>query len=326
MSRDHDHGGAEAEPSAELSRLREQATDARTVLATLQKEVGDAGRRLNGTHAERLLETNERLVLAMLRAQTDGEDKARTLLELAKSVDTDPLTGLPNRTLLNDRFARAIAIARRHETRLALLFIDLDGFKQVNDNYGHPAGDAVLKVVSNALTNAVRASDTVSRHGGDEFLILLSDISQQSDAAIAAEKVISALAAPARFGSHSFQIRASIGISLFPDDGEDADTIIANADAAMYRAKRHAPGRFAFFDKSPPIFAPLSDGPVDMRVPTRHELVISEHESWHAELREANEQLVLSALRAKELQLVAEMEREQLQIELTQIRHLLRND
>ena len=94
----------------------------------------------------------------------------------------------------------------------------------------------------------------------------------------------------------------------------------------MYRAKRHAPGRFAFFDKSPPIFAPPSDGPVDMRVPTRHELVTSEHESWHAELREANEQLVLSALRAKELQLVAEMEREQLQIELTQIRHLLRND
>ena len=326
MSRDHEHSDDGQEVPADIARRREQATDARTVLASLQQEVGKANRRLSGTQAARLLETNERLVLAMLRAQAEGEDKARALLELSKSVETDPLTGLPNRTLLNDRFTRAIAHARRHETRLALMFFDLDGFKKVNDNYGHPVGDELLKVVAGALTKTVRASDTVARHGGDEFLILLSDVSQQSDAAITAEKVIAALSKPTRVGPHLFQVRASIGISLFPDDGDDADTIIANADAAMYRAKRQTPGRFAFFDKSPPAYTPLPPGEVDMRVPTRHELVIAEHERWHADLREANEQLVLSALRAKELQLVAEMEREQLQVELTQIHHLLRHD
>ena len=326
MNRDHEQRDAGHEVPADIARMREQATDARTVLALLQQEVGNADRRLSSTHAERLLETNERLVLAMLRAQAEGEDKTRALLELSKSVETDPLTGLPNRTLLNDRFTRAIANARRHESRLALMFFDLDGFKQINDNYGHHVGDELLKVVAGALTHTVRASDTVSRHGGDEFLILLTDVSQQADAAIAAEKVISALATPTRVGSHLFQVRASIGISLFPDDGDDADTIIANADAAMYRAKRQTPGRFAFFDKSPAAYVPLPPGEADTSVPSRHELVIAEHERWHADLREANEQLVLSALRAKEMQLVAEMERQQLQIELTQIRHLLRHD
>ena len=134
---------------------------------------------------------------------------------------------------------------------LALLFLDLDHFKPINDSLGHALGDEVLKAVAQRLAAAVREADTVSRYGGDEFLILLSEVSQPADAELIAGKLIAAIAEPCRVGGHVLQLSASIGISLYPDDGEDIDLLIRKADNAMYRAKRHGPGSYALHGQAP---------------------------------------------------------------------------
>jgi diguanylate cyclase (GGDEF)-like protein len=194
----------------------------------------------------RLVEANEQLVLAALRAQAEAHAARQALQELSRSAGLDALTSLPNRMLLLDRFARAIAVARRHRRSLALLFLDLDDFKRINDTFGHAAGDRVLKLVSQRLVSAVRDADTVSRHGGDEFVILLAEVARPSDAALIADKLLAALALPAQLGDHVVRLAASIGIGIYPEDGEDADTLIDRADRAMFRAKRQGRGSFAF--------------------------------------------------------------------------------
>jgi len=149
----------------------------------------------------------------------------------------DHLTGLPNIALLGERLDHAIATAYRHCSRIALLFIDLDGFKQINDAHGHLAGDELLKSVATRLGSCVRATDTVCRRGGDEFVILLSELACQQDAAHLAEKVLAALSAPHVVDYIPMGIGASIGISIYPDDSDDVTRLIQCADAAMYRAK-----------------------------------------------------------------------------------------
>lgn len=316
-----------AELSSEIGALKAQALDARAVLTSLQQELVEADRQLGESSALRLRDTNERLVVSMLRTQAENELSTRALRVASRSAELDPLTQLPNRTLLHDRFTQAIANARRHGTRLALLFLDLNEFKQVNDTLGHSIGDQVLQHVAESLSSLVRASDTVSRHGGDEFLILLSDVAHTSDAAIIAEKIIAAIAAPYRIGVHVLQLATSIGVSFFPDDGDDVETLIARADAAMYRAKRLPAGGIVFHDDSPGYDeAPSTDFDMARRVTSRQELAIAEHERWHADLREANEQLVLAALRAKELQLAAELEQARLKAELQVARTVQRGD
>lgn len=159
----------------------------------------------------------------------------------------DTLTNLPNRTLLQNRLDHAIKVAEREGTRLALLFIDLDRFKVINDSLGHLVGDALLKQAAQRLTQAVRASDTVSRQGGDEFVILAA-IDHIADAAHIAEKVVADMGKEFGIGEHHLNAGASIGISIFPQDGNDAATILRNADVAMYAAKAAGRGTFRFFD------------------------------------------------------------------------------
>ena len=168
-------------------------------------------------------------------------------LQLSHLAAHDLLTDLPNRTLLNDRLSQAIASARRQRHRLAVLFLDLDRFKQINDTLGHEIGDGLLQSVARRLVESVRRSDTVSRQGGDEFVLLLSRVDEAEDAAASVQKVIKALAVPLDVDGHRLHVTASIGLSMYPDDGQDADTLIRNADLAMYRAKERGRNVYQFY-------------------------------------------------------------------------------
>ncbi len=152
----------------------------------------------------------------------------------------DALTGLPNRLLFNDRLTQAISLARRDSCQFALLYLDLDKFKPVNDSLGHAAGDELLKSVAARLRHEIRESDTVARVGGDEFAIILADIARSEDARTVAEKINATLSSPFQLGSEgkSVEIGASIGIAIYPTEGQDADELVKVADAAMYRAKQ----------------------------------------------------------------------------------------
>src|ERR1700680_4226093 len=134
---------------------------------------------------------------------------------------------------MSDRFAQAMAAARRHQQQLAVLFVDVDRFKHINDSLGHAIGDELLLSLAGRLVASVRGSDTVSRQGGDEFVILLSAIAQAEDAARSATKILTALGMPHRVGGHDLQITVSAGIGIYPDDGTDAETLVKNADIAM---------------------------------------------------------------------------------------------
>jgi len=160
----------------------------------------------------------------------------------------DFLTDLPNRMLLNDRLTQAVSLARRRGLSLAVLFLDLDRFKHVNDSLGHVIGDTLLKSVARRLATCVRSSDTVSRQGGDEFVVLLSEIKHADDAAASAQKIIAALVAPHEVADHQLHITVTIGISIFPADGRDAETMIKCADTAMYHAKESGRNNYQFFE------------------------------------------------------------------------------
>ena len=149
----------------------------------------------------------------------------------------DALTGLANRRLFQEHLSLALALAQRRENIVAVLFLDLDHFKVINDSLGHSIGDALLQHVAGRLKNAVREGDTVARVGGDEFTIVLQELKNAQEAAIVAQKVLRTIAAPMDISGHRLYITTSIGITLFPNDGEDAETLLKNADAAMYRAK-----------------------------------------------------------------------------------------
>jgi diguanylate cyclase (GGDEF)-like protein/PAS domain S-box-containing protein len=159
----------------------------------------------------------------------------------------DFLTGLPNRVLLIERISQAITQANRHGKRLALLFIDLDNFKRINDLLGHAAGDRLLRLVAKRLAACVRAMDTLCRQGGDEFVMLLTEIEQPQDAARVVEKLRAALAVPYRIGRHDLRVTLSMGISVFPDDGFDADSLMQKADTAMFHAKASGRDSYLFF-------------------------------------------------------------------------------
>jgi diguanylate cyclase (GGDEF)-like protein/PAS domain S-box-containing protein len=159
----------------------------------------------------------------------------------------DALTGLPNRTLLQDRLAKAIAGARRRKDKVALLFLDLDGFKDINDSLGHSVGDLLLQEVAERLRKFAREQDTVARVGGDEFLLVLSSVKEIPDAAVAAERLREAMTAGFVVQGHSLNVGCSIGISIFPEHGADGKTLIKNADSAMYSAKNNGRNNFRFF-------------------------------------------------------------------------------
>jgi diguanylate cyclase (GGDEF)-like protein/PAS domain S-box-containing protein len=168
-------------------------------------------------------------------------------LEMIHSAHHDFLTGLPNRMLLSDRVNQVISLAQRHGKKVAVLFLDLDGFKHINDSLGHAVGDKLLQSIAECLVDCVRGSDTVSRQGGDEFVVLLSEVEHSEDAAITARRMLQAVAEVHPVGQHDLHITTSIGLSVFPDDGLDAETLIKNADTAMYQAKENGRQSFQFF-------------------------------------------------------------------------------
>ncbi|HUF86623.1 MAG TPA: EAL domain-containing protein [Thermohalobaculum sp.] len=169
-------------------------------------------------------------------------------LQMSHSASHDTLTGLPNRALLNERIAFAIALASRHKKRLAVLFLDLDGFKHVNDSLGHTTGDRLLKAIGQRLVDCVRGTDTVCRLGGDEFVVLLSEIERAEDPAITATRILEAVAEPYAIDPHDIHVTTSLGISVYPDDGLDAESLVRNADTAMYQAKAMGRRTHRFFE------------------------------------------------------------------------------
>jgi diguanylate cyclase (GGDEF)-like protein/PAS domain S-box-containing protein len=167
--------------------------------------------------------------------------------KMAHLAHHDYLTDLPNRVLLNDRIAQAIVRAERNGTTLAVLFLDLDNFKHINDSLGHATGDKLLQSVAQRLLTCVRSSDTVSRQGGDEFVVLLSEDKYAEDAALTADKILAALAVPHSVAGHELHVTTSIGISVYPADAKNAETLLKNADTAMYQAKEKGRNNYQFF-------------------------------------------------------------------------------
>jgi len=169
-------------------------------------------------------------------------------VQMSYAAEHDFLTNLPNRLLLNDRIGQAIALASRNEARVAIMFLDLDGFKHINDSLGHPIGDKLLQLMANRLLGCVRPSDTVSRQGGDEFVIMLAEMVHPASFVSVAGRLLDAVAEVCHIDSNDLHLTASIGVSIYPDDGLDAETLLKNADTAMYQAKEGGRQSYRFFE------------------------------------------------------------------------------
>lgn len=243
------------------------ATELSSVNSTLEKELASGlpqpalERALEQSHAvedkvqvcaDGLTQVNQALKAEIGERQLlerELETAHREAAAIRLAALHDPLTSLPNRSLFNDRLEHGLAQAKRHGWTLAVMFIDLDGFKRINDEHGHSAGDQLLQAVASRLKNMTRDDDTVSRHGGDEFLFLLMELRQASDATGIAEKIIARVSEPCEVeveaGVISVSVRCSVGISIFPRNGSTSAALIASADKAMYQAKR-AGGGYAY--------------------------------------------------------------------------------
>jgi diguanylate cyclase len=249
-----------------------------------------------------LREANAQLLRAALEAASLTKLAVREYAALARTSSRDALTHTPDRALMQDRLEQAVSLARRRGNRIAVFFIDLDDFKQINDTLGHAAGDEALRLVARRLEAVVRDSDTVSRHGGDEFLVLLTDVGQPSDATAVAASVLAALAEPAQVSGHAIVLSASLGVAIFPDDGDDVDSLVARADAAMYQAKYAGGQRFICCrDPHAPGAAPAGGGNGASRhARERKHSHTVEHSAGYRELREANARLESAARSAHE--------------------------
>jgi diguanylate cyclase (GGDEF)-like protein len=213
-------------------------------IEAVRRKVQDASEKLTALNRALTDEVRDRnMVDHQLAAAIEQEEGARN------AALHDNLTGLANRALFNDRLEHGIAQAKRHRRILAVMFVDLDNFKSINDTYGHQAGDAVLRTIANRLKHNTREDDTVSRYGGDEFLYLLTQIHEQKDIAMIAVKILNAIQAPCNVSVRDDIVipclEASIGISIFPKDGATANALIKSADQAMYGAKEKKSG-YAF--------------------------------------------------------------------------------
>ncbi|HEY0856918.1 MAG TPA: diguanylate cyclase [Albitalea sp.] len=315
-----------AEAERKLAALQAQTDAVRAELARLRLDLAQVQQEFSETRAVQLLEANEQLLLAALKADVIARTAVGELDELTRSGQRDALTDMPNRMSMGERLDSAIAMARRHDKHVGVLFVDLDGFKEINDTLGHSAGDEVLRTASQRLASAVRESDTVSRYGGDEFVVLLPDMAKASDVAPIAEKMLRALAVPARVGDRELPLSASIGVAVFPEDGQDAPTLVSRADAAMYRAKRTGGHAYAFH--ADPIAGesePAAARPSAEAASERDRCAPPAQTPRQRDLREANEQLVIAALTAQELERqVEQMHARQIKF-LAMVAHELRN-
>ena len=179
--------------------------------------------------------------------QAEIADRRQAESRAQHLADHDALTGLPNRRLLEDRLTQALALSQRNREQTAVMFVDLDRFKAINDSVGHAAGDLMLKEIAERLVKQLRVVDTICRIGGDEFVVVLPEIRRASDVANVARKIIETVSQPIPAADRELQISTSIGISVFPEDGRDAETLIRNADAAMYHAKESGRANYQFF-------------------------------------------------------------------------------
>ena len=190
---------------------------------------------------------NERLEKEHKALLLSTEKLKRANIKLKTLAHFDSLTGLPNRELFYDGLSQAIEKAKRHKNELALLFVDLDRFKQINDSLGHSLGDKVLQAVAARLNHCIRKDDSLARLGGDEFIILMDDLEKGENASLLAQKIIDSLAEPIYIDEHTFYVTASIGISLYPQDDKDLHTLLRYADTAMYKAKKEGKNNFQFY-------------------------------------------------------------------------------
>lgn len=308
-----------------LAGLAVQIDAMQAVLVRLLQDVVHADARDDTRRAQQVAAVNENLIVAALTSRDEAEANARALEELMQSSRLDPLTGLPDRRTLLDHFMQATAAARRHGGRCALLFIDIDQFKALNDRFGHAAGDAVLRLVAGRLTSAVREVDTVCRYGGDEFVAVLSELAEPGDVTAVAQKLAAVIAEPAEVGGQTLRVSASIGVAIYPDDGDTFDVLLTHADAAMYAAKRalspvqdgeHESGSGPSLDRDAPLGHPGRAQPGAPLSATDRRL---------AQLREANEHLVVAALSAQELHAAAERARQRQASFLAAVAEELRN-
>ncbi|MHB8914634.1 MAG: diguanylate cyclase domain-containing protein [Thiobacillus sp.] len=198
-------------------------------------------------HVQQLQEMNEHLNLATIEARTLAKEIEKGRSRMAHLAQHDALTDLPNRILLSDRLTQAISLADRHGKQFALMFLDLDRFKEINDSLGHAVGDQLLQSVAKRLTGVVRSSDTVCRLGGDEFIILLAEIEHPGDAEFSAENILAALKESHRIDQFELQVTVSIGISIYPQHGQNMESLVKHADAAMYQAKAFGRNNYQFF-------------------------------------------------------------------------------
>ena len=192
-------------------------------------------------------ERTEELQAANQRLQAEISDRRQAETRAQHLADHDALTGLPNRRLLEDRLTQALAASQRNRKQTAVMFVDLDRFKAINDSLGHAVGDLVLKEVAERLVKQLRVVDTICRMGGDEFVVVLPEIKRSSDAAHVAAKILETVAQPISVEDRELNLTPSVGISVFPDDGRDAESLIRNADAAMYHAKETGRANYQFF-------------------------------------------------------------------------------
>ncbi len=233
-----------------LVKLREKEAGLRSTELALLKEKAALDE-----HVLKLQAANENLVVATLNAHSLAEEIDKAKIQMAHLAQHDALTDLPNRILLNERLVQSIALTHRQGKRLAVMFMDLDRFKYINDSLGHAVGDQLLQSVAKRLTESVRSTDTVCRLGGDEFVILLADVEHAEDAARSAQKILDVLNVTHRIEHFELHVTASIGISIYPDNGQDADTLIKNADTAMYQAKEGGRNHYQFFEQNMTVVA-----------------------------------------------------------------------
>jgi len=231
---------ADAEPNA-LRLLRKVSPDLPIVVLTDTANEDETHRHAGATDCL----SRDRLDAYWLRKYLLRISASRAAI--AADAQHDALTNLPNRVLLQDRLKHAIALARRHRTRIAVVFVDIDRFKHINDSLGHAIGDELLRSTARRLSGCVRHSDTVSRLAGDEFVLILDDLSKADDASLIADKILIAMNAPHPVDGRDLHVTVSMGISVYPDDGGDVESIIRNADIAMYHAKEAGRNSYQFF-------------------------------------------------------------------------------